>query len=154
MEYTDYDEYDFVEDEFFVRWVNHYDKESDQFWQQWIRDHPEKLETVLLARQMIQSIGYKPRYKLSESERREILERIRGNRKSMGPAILDKRRSNRLNLIRVAAAIVLLAMLLFYYQYWSNHPAMPSSKWSGMKPDHSWWLPELSPPGLWALPFM
>ena len=122
MDYTDYTEYDFIRDEFFVKWVNDYDKETDQFWQQWIRDHPEKRETVLIARQMIQSIRYKQKYTLSEKERKTVLHRIRSKR--IHAADLGERRKGKSNLIKVAASIIILAALQFGYQYWSQWPGV------------------------------
>lgn len=115
MEYKDYTEYDFLEDDYFVKWVNNYDKETDQFWQKWIQDHPEKLETVLIAKQIIQSFGYKKKYKLSGEEKEGIYNQIRI--KNGVTVSLNSRRKNKFLLSRVAAAIVIMAVATFsYYQ--------------------------------------
>ena len=118
MEYEDYTEYDFLKDNFFVRWVKNYDKETDEFWQQWIRDHPDKLETVLTARQIIQSTGYKQKYKLSSGEKKDILEHIR--QKKSTPVILGSKPKNRFTLIRAAAAAIIILAATFSYYHLSR----------------------------------
>ncbi|MDN5211371.1 FecR domain-containing protein [Fulvivirgaceae bacterium BMA12] len=118
MEYEDYTEYDFLEDEFFVRWVRNYDKETNQFWQQWIQDHPEKLETVLIAKQTIQSLGYKQKHKLSREEKEDMFNHIRKkNRHVINQA---PRSRNSSVFIRVAAVLVIIMIATFSYYHLSN----------------------------------
>ena len=127
MEYEDYSEYDFLKDDFFVRWVKNYDKETDEFWKQWISDHPDKLETVLTARQIIQSTGYKEKYKLSSGEKKDILEYTL--QKKRVPINLDSKSKNRFNFIFIraaAACIVILAATFSYYHL--SKTEQPSQK--------------------------
>lgn len=126
MEYEEYSEYDFLKDDFFVRWVKHYDKETDEFWRQWIRDHPDKLETVLTARQIIQSTGYKQKYKLSSGEKKDILEHIQ--QKKGIPVILDSKPKNRFTFIRAAAAAIIILAVTFSYYHLSRTEQPPQNE--------------------------
>lgn len=126
MEYEDYSEYDFLKDDFFVRWVKHYDKETDEFWQKWIRDHPDKLETVLTARQIIQSTGYKQKYKLSSGEKKDILEHIRQKKRT--PIILSSKPKNRFTFIRAAAAAIVILIAAYSYYHLSRTEQPPQNE--------------------------
>ncbi|MCG8321284.1 MAG: FecR domain-containing protein, partial [Cytophagales bacterium] len=92
--------------------------ETDEFWQQWIRDHPDKLETVLTARQIIQSMGYKQKYKLSPGEKKDVLKHIR--QKKGAPIILGSKSKNRFTFIRAAAAAVVILSATFSYYHLSK----------------------------------
>ena len=47
---------DFLSDDEFVRWVKNPDKELDSFWSKWMSYHPDKRQTVSLAREIILGI--------------------------------------------------------------------------------------------------
>jgi len=82
MDYKDYDIEDFAADPFFVSWVKQPNASSERFWEKWLQNHPEKAETVHMARQLISTAGYKHRYTPSEAEYLQVLEKIHQNRRS------------------------------------------------------------------------
>lgn len=116
MNYQKADMEDLLKDEFFVRWVQSPDAESDRFWRQWLAQHPEKRETVLAARQFLQSLAYKQRYALSEEDRLELATRIFAGAEESGPQV---RRMDGSWWGRVAAsvAVLLLAGVLTWWQW-------------------------------------
>jgi hypothetical protein len=56
MDFSNYSARDFVLNESFQKWVIEPDEEVQAFWDDWLIVHPEKLETVVEARLMIQNI--------------------------------------------------------------------------------------------------
>ena len=76
MDYKDFDVSDFLKDEYFVEWVLHPDHESDHFWKQWLFDHTDKLEEVEHAREVITSVGYAYKAKLSDPEYSAMFETL------------------------------------------------------------------------------
>jgi len=43
----------------FVRWVRNPDKELTLFWQEWMQGHPEKIQTIMLAREIVLGLQFR-----------------------------------------------------------------------------------------------
>ena len=76
MGYKEYQVEQFLKDEYFIKWVIDPNPESDHFWKEWIRLNPEKRPVIETARQLVQSIQYDDRYRLSATRYHQVLENI------------------------------------------------------------------------------
>lgn len=72
--YREYTAFDFIEDEYFIRWVKNPDEQSEQFWKMWVAKHPEKSKDVMLAKSILLNMGYKYDPELSEDDYVEMFE--------------------------------------------------------------------------------
>ena len=72
--YKEYTTIDFVEDEYFIRWVKSPDEQSEQFWKMWIAKHPEKRDEMMLAKSILLNLGYKHDPELSEDNYVDMFE--------------------------------------------------------------------------------
>lgn len=79
MQYENYNTLDFINDEYFIRWVKDPDEQSERFWKGWIVKHPEKREDIMHARHMIGDLGYKYDPDLTEDDYVEMFEGILKN---------------------------------------------------------------------------
>jgi len=66
MKYIHYIEKDFIEDEYFQKWVLDSDSETRKYWENWILEHPEKKETVESAAHIILQINFDHSDQLSD----------------------------------------------------------------------------------------
>ena len=114
--YRDYDVEAFINDSFFVEWVNNKNSKNNFFWEKWISNHPEKLDVVLKAKNIISSIGYKNKYERNEKDFIEVLENILESRNN-NVYNKSKNRYYTSNYIKIAATILLILVcgtLLWY----------------------------------------
>ena len=44
----------------FVQWVLHPNKELDMYWNNWMKVHPESIQEVKKAREMLQGLQHEP----------------------------------------------------------------------------------------------
>lgn len=121
MGYKEYTVEQFLIDEHFVNWVIAPNAESDHFWKGWIRLNPNKRSVIESARQLVQSIEYEHKYKLSESQDNQVLENIlehnRGTKPKDTPDFLS---SNWIRGLAASFAILLLAGGYFFNRYRSD----------------------------------
>lgn len=75
MRYSNYEVEEFVQDEYFQKWVLDPDPMTEVFWNRWIADHPEKEETVLKAKKLLLLLNYDEN-KLSNAEFGEMWQNI------------------------------------------------------------------------------
>ncbi len=59
MNYINYSTEDFVTDDYFRQWVQHPDENNQKFWKNWIQQHPDKLETINEARDLLGHLNFK-----------------------------------------------------------------------------------------------
>ena len=59
MNYINYSIEDFVADDYFRQWVQHPDESNQKFWKDWIQQHPEKLDTINEARDLVKHLNFK-----------------------------------------------------------------------------------------------
>lgn len=76
MNYRNYNLDDFLSDNYFVEWVKNPSPESEYFWKNWMSKHPEKADTVSLAKEIISSLAYENEYLPTHSEKIEVLENV------------------------------------------------------------------------------
>ncbi len=122
MKYENFDIEDFIADEFFVSWIRQDSKEANLFWQSWLAAHPEKLEKVQKAREIILNAQPK-RIEPSQKDYTEVLEGIVSPNKRL--FFEDTKKKNN-GLFKYAASIsILLALLggLFYFNHTEKNEA-------------------------------
>ncbi|GGZ13324.1 iron dicitrate transporter FecR [Echinicola pacifica] len=85
MRYIKYSVEDFVQDEYFQKWIIAPDAMTLKFWESWLLEHPEKADEVAEARRIIQALNFDS----DEIEGAEIDEMwkniIEGRREGKGP---------------------------------------------------------------------
>ncbi|MAU16390.1 MAG: hypothetical protein CMH46_12730 [Muricauda sp.] len=68
MNYNSYTEIDFVLDEYFQKWILNPDSITQNFWESWISKHPEKLDEVKSAANLLRIMNYKSDDVLHDTE--------------------------------------------------------------------------------------
>ncbi len=117
MAYQDFKVGDFLKDDFFIDWVRNESFEADQFWKNWMQEHPDKVKTLLAAKQIALSINYKSAEKLTDEEFAQILT---GAVKETTPYARRRRSVKQHHWVRQIAASVLL-LLTISMVYWLQH---------------------------------
>lgn len=109
MDYSEFEVDDFLKDENFVLWVTEPTEDRSFFWNKWISNHPNKLETVLTAKEIISSVKPKNTHLPSEKEFISILEKVMQS--DTRHLLVAQHRSSRIKRIvigfSVAASLVL-----------------------------------------------
>ncbi|MDN5199714.1 FecR domain-containing protein [Fulvivirgaceae bacterium BMA10] len=82
MRYENFEIQDFLQDEYFVRWVRYPTPETNYFWKLWLEKHPEKRELIALAKEIVLNVNLKAKYYPSSSDIIDVLENINKNKKS------------------------------------------------------------------------
>lgn len=81
MKYSSYSETDFLLDEYFQKWVLNPDPMTQSFWENWILNHPEKMDEVKSAANLLRLMNYKDDDVLKEDELDMIWQNIINKRK-------------------------------------------------------------------------
>lgn len=116
MKYQNYTTEDFVKDDFFVRWVKRPDAETNFFWDHWIVQHPEKVNMITQARDIVSSFNYANRYQPTQQEYVEVLENIQRYDYARKPARLFTLKGTWLKYAAVIALLVISGIAL-----WKQH---------------------------------
>lgn len=119
MKYQDYNLEDFLNDNYFVEWINNPSPECNYFWKNWLSKHPEKSEVIGLAKEIITSIDYQNHHNPSHSEKLEVLEKIIKNSKGDNPPFFKWS-------IKLAASI-LVAIGIFFWVSSANKTAQSTA---------------------------
>ncbi|MEQ8882751.1 MAG: FecR domain-containing protein, partial [Cyclobacteriaceae bacterium] len=108
-----------VADDYFRQWVQYPDENNQKFWDDWIKQHPEKLETINEARNIVRHLNFKiaqPEQADIQEVREKIKESIEKPVVSL-PISSSKKREWGI-LLKSAAALVagitLLGLVYFY----------------------------------------
>ncbi|MDN5216657.1 DUF4974 domain-containing protein [Fulvivirgaceae bacterium BMA12] len=117
MAYQDFKVDDFLKDAFFIDWVRNESFEADQFWKDWMQKNPDRVKTLLAAKQIAISINYKSAKKLTNEEFAQILA---GALKDTTPYARRRRLVKQQHWIRQLVASVLL-LLTIGTVYWLQH---------------------------------
>lgn len=74
----------------FVRWVKNSDPELDRYWKNWMASHPEKVNDVKQARELIIGLGIY-QFQTNEEDKKVVLQKIlaKDNRKAIDKNDLD-----------------------------------------------------------------
>lgn len=110
MNYSHYTLQDFLNDEFFMEWVNDPSPECRYFWDNWVARHPEQTKVIAMAREIAGSLDYKNKYLPGDNDKVETLENIL--REKPGKGSVYSR-----SLKVAAAAILAIGLSLFYHSY-------------------------------------
>ena len=114
MKYEDYDEWDFVKDEYFLSWVKYGDSEAEKFWKKWLTLHPSKEDEVLLAKSIVSGMQYVSDDTPTEKESIEMFETIvKGRQKARN----KKQITITQYFIRYAAVLFFGIGLIAFYMY-------------------------------------
>lgn len=108
MDYSEFDVDDFLKDENFVLWVTEPTEDRSFFWNKWISNHPDKLETVLSAKEIISSVKPKNIHLPSDKEFISILEKVMQS--DTRHLMMEQHRSSRMK--RIAIGISVAASLV------------------------------------------
>ncbi|MEP1094670.1 MAG: FecR domain-containing protein [Cyclobacteriaceae bacterium] len=110
--YIDYDVQDFLKDEFFVKWASGADPKLSDFWDKWIIEHPKKTETIVEAKQLIQTLRYSDKKTLDDDEYIKLYEGIlKGDSHKGKPS-----KRSYIGFYRVAAAVSLIVISFLTFQ--------------------------------------
>ncbi|MFC5411944.1 FecR family protein [Larkinella bovis] len=122
MAYQNYQLEDFLKDDDFIRWVKNPTAEQNHFWDRWLVEHPDKVQTVAQAKQLILSVRYKYSYQPSEADVRAVWERIQNTEPSTKPARLIRFPVSVSGLLRFAAIfLITLSAAVTIWKYALQH---------------------------------
>lgn len=117
---------DLLTDENFIKWAKHPDHERDLYWKSWLEAHPERKYDVLLAREIILRSKFRHTAPSQEAYT-EVLHRLMKDANHTQPSYeyAGSGKKNWDYRIRVAATLVLLALLSGLIMWWQYEPPVP-----------------------------
>ncbi|MEL7001994.1 MAG: FecR domain-containing protein [Bacteroidota bacterium] len=118
MKYSEYEVGDFLRDEFFVKWIKENDPHVDDFWKKWLVANPEKVEIIAEAKSIILSLQYDKIHELPDEDYLRIYEDVLKESHSHFYRVHDSKSISLF--IKIAAAILLVAISTFLLQYKAN----------------------------------
>ena len=120
MQYKDYTHLEFIQDPYFVDWVQSPSMENERFWLDWLKHNPEKENEIVLAKALIGSITYSKYYELDERSLVEINENIIrfNNNHPHNVAPLSRSKSIAFRLAAAAGFIVIVSLVSWLH--WST----------------------------------
>ena len=113
MKYENYDMLDFIQDEYFIRWVKDPDEQSEKFWKMWLAKHPDKREDIMHARNIIADFGYKYDPELTKDDYLEMFEGILKKGRQDSPGKQPYRSSILSWPLKVAAVVAIILGSVF-----------------------------------------
>lgn len=140
---------DFVEDEFFRRWVFYQFPEDESFWQEWLRKYPEKKNTLEKAREVLLAIRGT---QLPLSEER-INQKAAGilaytqNTQPPGKSSKTQVQSFSRSWASIAASLILLTSVGYATYLYYHSPQLPDSVYQQLVTMSGMPLVEFSNPG-------
>lgn len=109
MNYRNFDVWQFVEDRYFVDWVLNPDIHSREFWESFLSEHPEKVQDVMLAKEMVSGMKYKREPEMEGAAYVALFERVLASKRKIKFSNSQRRKSVMLmNVYKYAAAAVFL----------------------------------------------
>ncbi|UZR98799.1 FecR family protein [Chondrinema litorale] len=140
--YKDFTTEDFLEDEFFVKWVKTATEETNQFWEEWTKVHPHKVPALMEAKNIILSTHYKKQDELDSTEILEMYEQIvKGN--STQPSQLGVNTNNWWSGFAKIAAVILVLLVAGFGAYQFNEQGIHALS----DETEEVWLSAISPAG-------
>jgi transmembrane sensor len=102
---------DFISDEYFLNWVLNSNSETELFWNTWINEHPQQLDTITRARNIIESITIQPSSsQLSAQDVKAIVESFQIQTR------LKTRRVPYFKWLSTAAAVLMVVTVIWFKQ--------------------------------------
>jgi len=105
-------EADLISNELFVKWVRTADKELDLYWRRWLKRHPEKMDLVASAKNLIESIKYEQTHTMTDEVHNSILDNILQFNNDTSFVQEERQIAEKKHRIYWAAAVVTLAICL------------------------------------------
>ena len=147
MKYTNYSVDDFLLDEKFKNWVKNPNEELDFFWNSWVENHPDKLDQLLKAKEIILSLDFDAEIPMpSDQEIEGIKQNVLDATRST-PRHISITRDTRFSFWKIAATVTLILGAVFSILYFtppiSDGPelvkteALPGQKKKVQLPDGS-----------------
>jgi transmembrane sensor len=125
MQYKDYSHLEFIQDPYFLDWVQNPSMENKRFWQDWLKHNPEKENEIVLAKALIGSITYSKHYELDERSLLEMNENIirfsNNHPQSIAPMSISK--SSTLRFVAAAGFIVIISLVSWLHWTTKNRPS-------------------------------
>ena len=113
-DYSQYTLSDFLEDQFFIRWVTRADSESDAWWNAFMARYPEKKGIMVQASAIIKTYRKQEQF-TNESRKHEVWDRI--NTTLQQQRAIHTEKSARPLFMKVAAAITVLMLCTAGFWY-------------------------------------
>jgi len=115
MRYENYSIEDFIEDEYFQKWVLDSDSMTDRFWEGWLKDHPDKKSAIEKAKRLILLMSEEKDI-LSEQDFESMWRNIVERRTDSNKIIKHRPSQNYGKYLKAAAIVIviLLSYLVFY----------------------------------------
>lgn len=117
MKYARFSANDFINDEYFQRWVFSSDESVHSFWQSWLERHPEKNDEVQEAKRILKAIHFETHI-LSPGDVSELWSKIHEDHQPYELRELSNRNRSQW-LTGIAAAVLITVIGLVYY--WSGN---------------------------------
>lgn len=117
MQYNSFEAEDFASDPAFVQWVRYPNDQLDAFWKDWLEQHPEKADTIMKARRLVNFLQFSTEQPLA-GEQDEVKRSIRD--KIASPSITQlhqNQRPTRWQPVAAAVALLVLGMAAMWYFY-------------------------------------
>ena len=121
MKYENYTVWDFIEDDYFVSWVNEDHTQADQFWDKWLAQNAHKSEEIQMARYILNNIQYDEKERPTEKEIVDVFENIVRTRQKEEKNKLFGKRSFFTPLLRYAAVILLAVSTGFCFWFLASY---------------------------------
>jgi transmembrane sensor len=137
MDYAKFSSADFICDELFQDWIINPGKETDEFWNEWLSQHPDKLETIEEAKNLLLQITFNEDFPTEEQVQSSLASTLsKINR--LEEQNEDENSSTRVfrlkQIIKIAAVFIIIALSasILLYNYW-NEKIFISTKYSEIK---------------------
>ena len=121
MGYENYNVEDFIQDKEFNRWIKSPNSDNKNFWENWMACHPEKSQSIALAREVLLSVNYQNESP-SHEDYEEVLHHIlkNGSKKKYNTRKLNGfqshfRKQSKVYL-GIAASIALMICTLYVFK--------------------------------------
>jgi len=76
MQYKEFTHLEFIQDQYFLDWVQNPSLENERFWLDWLKQNPDKEKEIRLAKALVESITYSKHYELDDRSLVEMNENI------------------------------------------------------------------------------
>ncbi|GAB3651633.1 FecR domain-containing protein [Echinicola sediminis] len=138
MEFNPERELDFLENEYFVQWVLSPDEESERFWNRWVKNHPEKVQMMLRAKEAMLSFSPADQPDGDGERLESILDNVmmhhQGKKNSVSKKERSEVRSRKMDrgtlvLLAACASLVLFFTISYLGLFPSTTPQEEPTEW-------------------------
>lgn len=112
--YESYSAAEFLEDEFFIRWIRDRKPEDEAFWKEWVSANPANLESMQAAKDRLKIIFTLNRIEPQNDDANEVWSKIAGSIQVTGK-VVPMNAGRRLRLVAAAAVVLIMISVASYY---------------------------------------